>query len=95
MSNLHPIFQEALAPFFTPVRPAKHEFVYEWDAGISTPLACLLEYEKAEMRTHDNPGQPAAAHLISAYIRDVDIVELLSDDQRAEIEERALISHES
>lgn len=94
-SNLHPIFQQALQPFLHPPKPARCEFVYEWNTDMPVPVVCHLEYERGERQTHWHPGSPAAVHLNAAYVRDVDIKELLSDDQIADIEERALISYES
>lgn len=49
-------------------------------------LECELEWEKEEPRTWNDPGCPAEAFVVSAMCGDQDISELLSDEQREEIE---------
>ena len=58
------------------------------------PLYCDIYWEREEPRTRDEPGQAAQATLESADCCGVNIYELLSDDQRAEIES-AFLSQES
>ena len=58
------------------------------------PLVCDIYWEREEPRTWDEPGYPAQATLESADCCGVNIYELLSDDQRAEIES-AFLSQES
>ena len=105
MGNMHPVFEQALKPFIaTPVIPYPYknppcpvgEFEYEWAAGIAEYVVCHLEYEAGEQGKRDSyglpetPDYPSRCYLLAAYIRGLDIVELLSDDQRQEIEEKAL-----
>ena len=49
-------------------------------------LVCELDYEAASGDGWNEPAEPADATLCEAFCGDVDIVELLSDDQRREIE---------
>lgn len=104
-SNLHPVFQQALAPFVLknkdgtpvsaalaaqfektyPIAPRKSTQTFEYRlCGVD--LECELEWEKEEPRTWNDPGCPAEAFVVSAMCGDQDISELLSDEQREEIE---------
>ena len=64
---------------------------FEYTLG-TIELACDIEYEAAERGKRDGYGLPEtpdyneSATLCAAYVRDTDISELLSDDQREEIE---------
>ncbi|MBK6594323.1 MAG: hypothetical protein IPG23_17385 [Burkholderiales bacterium] len=49
-------------------------------------LVCELDYEGASGDGWNEPRESADATLCEAFCGDVDIVELLSDDQRREIE---------
>lgn len=109
MSNLHPVFQEALKPFapllnkdgsaaspamtalfnttYAPAakkpRKSTQSFTYKL-CGVY--LECEIFYEAAEPQTRDDPGWPEQAVLECAMCGDQDISELLSDEQRDEIE---------
>lgn len=102
-SNLHPIFQEALAPFVlknkdgtqaSPAMAAQFDKTYPPHKPTQTfhyrlcgvDLECELEWEAEEKRTWNDPGWPAEAFVVSAMCGDQDIAELLSDEQREEIE---------
>lgn len=65
---------------------------FEYTLG-EVELACDLEFEAAERGSRERgtglqlePDHPARATLIQAYVRDVPIYELLSEEQHAEIE---------
>jgi len=49
-------------------------------------LVCELDYEGPSGDGWDEPNEPGEAYLCEAFCGDVDIVELLSDDHRREIE---------
>ncbi len=100
-SNLHPIFQQALSPFliapsvshdnevFNKVQPKKvirkstDTFHYCLN-GVD--LECELDYERASGDGWNEPREPENAILCEAFCGDTDIFEILSDDQREEIE---------
>ena len=50
------------------------------------PLTCEIYWEEAEERTHWEPGCAAQANVEMVMCGDMNITELLSDDQRKEIE---------
>lgn len=98
MSNLHPVMQQAIAPFIAPgfqrcshvsPNPERGTVRFEYTLG-EIDLACDIEYEQASGDGWNEPREPESATLCAAYVRDVDISELLDDDQRAEIEEAFL-----
>lgn len=67
---------------------------FEYTLG-DVALACDVEYEPACRGSWSGgmqmePDEPESCNLVHAYVRDVDISELLSDDQVAEIEEAFL-----
>jgi hypothetical protein len=93
-SNLHPIFEQVLSPFlvdpvFNQVQPPKKvrkstdTFHYCLN-GVD--LECELDYERASGDGWNEPHEPANAILCEAFCGDTDIIEILSDDQREEIE---------
>ena len=49
-------------------------------------LECELNFQEAERQTYDESGSPANAQLCEAFCGDTDIIELLSDEQKEEIE---------
>lgn len=59
-----------------------HGFEYESSAGF---LKCWLEYEPADTSV----GYNGSTYLVHAMVDYMDIVDLLSDDVRAKIEEEA------
>ena len=62
---------------------------FEYTLG-GIDLACDIEFERAQGDGWNEPHEPAMATLCAAYVRDVDIYELLDDGQRAQIEEAYL-----
>ena len=95
MSNLHPVMAAALAPF---VKPWPGNFDYTMN-GVD--LDCRIDYEAAERGSRESgtglqlePDYPATVYLVTAFVGDVDIYELLSDTQRAEIETAFLLQEE-
>ena len=64
-------------------RKSTETFHYDL-AGVG--LVCELDYEAASGDGWNEPRESADATLCEAFCGDVDIVELLSDDQRREIE---------
>ena len=99
MTNLHPVFEEALAPFVPFLannltgpsasikalveRKTTDTFHYTL-SGVE--LECEMDYEKASGDGWNEPHEPECAYLCEAFCGDVDIIELLDDDQKAEIE---------
>ena len=50
------------------------------------PLTCEIYWEEAEPMTQWEPGCPALATAETVMVGDTNIIELLSDEQREEIE---------
>jgi len=72
-----------------------HEQIMLDDASI----ICHLEYEPAERGSREHglqmePDYPAQVTLVAAYVRDVNVYDLLSDDQISQIECAALDARE-
>jgi hypothetical protein len=53
---------------------------------IDVELSCELQYERGFPATSIDPPEPAYSILDSACVGDVNIIEILSDEQKAEIE---------
>ena len=75
--------------------PSKGFYVYEWDTDCDEPIVCHLEYTKAcrggfQDSLQTEPDDPEQIGLCAAYLLDVDIFGLLSQDQIDLIEEKAL-----
>jgi len=77
-------------------RPEKGTERFYYTLGV-VDLACDIEYEAAcegstEYRGGPKmePDEPESAELCAAYVRDIDISQILSEDQIAEIEEAFL-----
>lgn len=87
-SNLHPVFEQALAPFIQSPKTRAHrkstETFHYCLAGVD--LECELDYESASGDGWNEPREPEAAYLCEAFCGATDIIEILSDDQRSEIE---------
>ena len=103
MSNLHPVFQAALAPYIP--KTAKRMSVSSSRKPIDgtetfyttigdVPIECEIYWEAGESQTWDEPGYPAQATIQSAKVGGVEIIEILSDNQRREIEAAFLESQE-
>ena len=86
MNALHPIFQQALAPFVqVPRKPRKTTETFAYTlAGVD--LVCEMDYEGPSGDGWNEPRESATACLCEAFCGDTDIAELLSDGQREEIE---------
>lgn len=85
---------QLLANRIAPPRPDS-QIEYRYTEGMKAPLVCYLDYDPGEPKTLEHPGSPASCTLAAAYVRDVDIADLLSDKVRSDIEETGLINHES
>lgn len=90
MSNaLHPVMAAAIAPFIKPMThlrriPPLESYTHKLN-GVT--LNCEIEFEKGERQTRDEPGCPDDATLWSAKTESGDdVTEILSDEQREEIE---------
>lgn len=57
-----------------------------WFCLAGVDLECELDYEAASGDGWNEPREAEAAYLCEAFCGDTDIIEILSDDQRAEIE---------
>jgi len=53
-------------------------------------LECDIEFECEDGDGWNEPREPATATLCKAWVRDVDVYELLDEDQREEIEQAFL-----
>jgi hypothetical protein len=85
MNTLHPIFQQALAPFVQPRKPRKTTETFEYClAGVD--LVCEMDYERQSGDGWNEPIEGPNAYLSEAFCGNTDIAELLSDKQREEIE---------
>lgn len=98
MSNtLHPVMAAAIAPFLKPLThlrriPPLESYRYELN-GVT--LNCEIEFEKGEKATRDEPGWPDDATLWQATTESGDdVTEILSDEQREEIEASFLQSEQ-
>ena len=103
MSTLHPVFQAALAPYLHRTQPRiTTAYNRKPTDGTETfyttlgdvPLECKVYWEAADPQTWSEPGYPAQATIESAKVGGVDIIEILSDDQREQIETAFLESQE-
>ena len=94
MSQLQPIFQAALAPFMPTTQQRITAYNRKPTDGTETfyttlgdvAIECEVYWEAAEPQTWSDPGYPAQATLESALVGGVNIIEILSDDQREQIE---------
>lgn len=68
-------------------------FEYEWNTDCVVPIICHLSYEPADGDNWNTPYYPESVTLGAAYLRGVDIFEMLSAEQIDRIEEQALIEH--
>lgn len=68
-------------------------FEYEWNTDCVVPVICHLSYEPADGDNWNTPYYPESVTLGAAYLRGVDIFEMLSPEQIDRIEEQALIEH--
>ena len=68
-----------------PLRPADGRAIFQYCLG-DVPLTCEIYWESAEKQTWTEPGWPAQATVESADCGGLNILEILSDEQRAEIE---------
>ena len=57
---------------------------------IAEDIVCVLDYTPEERGTRDEPGNLADATLRQAFVRDVDIYDLLSQKQITRVEEQAI-----
>ena len=103
--NLHPVFQQALAPFLSPAYTHVYPtglHCYEWAVSTRLTVKCFLDYEKAERGARDcgngmaiEPDYPASMTLHSAYVGGQDIYDALSAVTVEEIEALALLGVQS
>ena len=98
-ANLHPVFQQALAPYMARTIADSGSIEYEWEVNPLLKINCKLDYVEAEKggREHGvqiEPDYPSNMTLLSAWIGTTNIMPLLSDDQIVEIEVMALAMYE-
>ena len=67
----------------TPVRKSTNTFHYTLN-GVD--LECEMDYESAAGDGYHEPRESETATLCEAFCGGIDIIEILSDDQREEIE---------
>ena len=70
---------------------------FEHCLGLAEPLVCWIHYSAAERGPRERgtglqmePDYPESAELVAAYVRDVDVISLLSDRTVALIEQKFL-----
>ena len=63
---------------------------YSWNADLAVDVECILDYTPEERGTRDEPGNLANAVLVKAFIRDIDIGNMLTSKQIGHIEEQAI-----
>lgn len=95
MSNLHPVFAQALRPFaprfeHTEASPLDGLYQYEHITSLGLSLRCYLEHEPAIDGGDAHPGTKEQMALVYAFAGLIDISEVLHDDVKALIEEEAL-----
>ena len=93
--GIHPTMAQAIAPFlprptFTAPKPSRGVERFDYTLG-EVDLVCDLEYTRScrgsrECGVPISPDEPESCTLINAYVRDVPIYELLSDEQITKIE---------
>jgi hypothetical protein len=70
---------------------------FEWNTDCEVPIICHLDYTPEEAAQHYGdypyPGCPEQMSLCAAYLRGVNIYDLLSEKQIDRIEEAALLQH--
>lgn len=71
----------------------RDQIEYVWATDCLVGIICHLDYSPAEGDNWNTPHYDESVELCAAYLRGVDIFEMLSHDQIAEIEEKALIGH--
>ena len=73
----------------------RDQIEFEWITDCEVPIICHLDYTPEEAADHYGPapypGYPEEMSLRAAYVRGVDIYELLSQKQIDQIEEAALL----
>lgn len=60
--------------------------VYSWDAGISEPVICWLEYEEADAGGPYEPPQSEYVCVAHAWVGQIDLAPMLTDEQLEQIE---------
>jgi hypothetical protein len=87
MNTLHPIFQQALAPFvqYKPIKRITPTETFHYTL-CSVDLVCQMDYEAASGDGWNEPREKEAAYLCEALCNGKDISELFSNEQREEIE---------
>lgn len=89
--RVHPTIVQALAPFlprqtFTAPKPSRGVERFDFTLG-DVELVCHIEFENGEPGDGwDEPGYPDNCTLIAAYVRDINVTNLLSDKQEEQIE---------
>lgn len=102
-SRLHPIMQQALAPFapkpisYTAPRCPGDLFRFDWDAGLAEDVVCHLEFHEEEIGARETgtglqlePDHQQHITLHAAYVRGLDIADLLSPAKVMEIAKLAM-----
>lgn len=70
--------------------PQRDQVVFMWATDCVVDIECHLDYTPAEGDNWNEPYYPEDVTLCAAYLRGVDIYELLSPEQITRIEEKAL-----
>lgn len=71
----------------------RDQISFMWSTDCVVDIECHLDYQPEEAQTLEYPGCSENVTLGAAYLRGVDILALLSDEQISSIEEKASIKH--
>lgn len=100
MSSVHPVMAAALAPFTAGITSVQYPSTPACPKGLETftyyigdvELTCHLEYTAPDRGSREagtglqmEPDYDASADFCAAYVRDVDVSDLLDDQKRNDI----------
>ena len=72
---------------FDPRQPDQGYDLYFWDSGLSAPVICWIHAEAGSSGGPDEPPEPEVVELHHAWLGNVDLMPILSEDQCSEIED--------
>lgn len=72
---------------FNPLKPEQGYSLYTWNAGLSEPVICWMYAEAGSEGGPDEPPEAALVELHHAWLGNVDLLPILSEDQCSEIED--------
>lgn len=72
---------------FDPRKPERGYSLYTWNAGLSEPVICWIHADAGSEGGPDEPPEAAQVELHHAWLGHVDLLPILTEDQRIEIED--------